>query len=112
MNKVPVLTPEYLLPFQWIPVLTRTNKLPLPSGYLFTLPKEWRRTFSMCVEIIVLVNESPMQYGFLCRHKSYPVLGEHSLRFEKCCFLALSNTNDSGEKTKFFLQESRPWLLV
>lgn len=41
-----------------------------------------------------------MQYGFLCQHKSYPVLGEHSLRFEKCCFLALINTNDSAQKNE------------
>ena len=107
MNKVPVLTPEYLIPFQWIPVLARTNKLPLPSGYLFTLPKAWGRTCSMCAEITVVMCERKL----LCRHKSYPVLGEHSLRFEKC-FLALGNTSDSGEKTKFFPQESRSWVLV
>ena len=113
MNKIPVLTPEYLLSFQWVPLPARTNKRPLPSGYLFTLPNAWRRTCSMCAEITVLMCErKPYHVWFLCWRKSYPVLGERSLRFEKCCFLTLSNTNDSGEKTKFFLQELRSWLLV
>ena len=39
-----------------------------------------------------MCERKPYPVWFLCRHKSYPVLGEHSLRFEKC-FLALGNTS-------------------
>ena len=37
MHYISFLTPEYLLPSQWIPVLAPTNLLPVRSEYLFTL---------------------------------------------------------------------------
>jgi len=36
-NSIPALTPEYLLPFQWFPVLTPTYSLLWPSEEVFTL---------------------------------------------------------------------------
>ena len=36
-NSIPALTPDYLLPFQWFPVLTPTYSLLLPSEEVFTL---------------------------------------------------------------------------
>ena len=84
MNYVPVLTPEYLLPSQWILVLAPTYSLPVQSEYLLTLHQsvaqnlsDMRRSTSeigaaqlrSVTEIapkspFLYVNRSPIRYGF------------------------------------------------
>ena len=50
VNKTSVLTPKYLLPSQWIPVLRAlTYSLPLRSLIpVHITPKGWHRTYTMC----------------------------------------------------------------
>ena len=50
VNKISVLTPKYLLPSQWIPVLPApTYSLPLRSLIpVHITPKAWHRTYPIC----------------------------------------------------------------
>ena len=54
VNKIPVLTPKYLLPSQWIPVLPApTYSLPLRSLIpVHITPKAWHRTYPICTASI------------------------------------------------------------
>ena len=50
VNKISVLTPKYLLPSQWIPVLLApTYSLPLQSLIpVHITPKGWHKTYPIC----------------------------------------------------------------
>ena len=54
VNKISVLTPKYLLPSQWIPVLPApTYSLPLRSLIpVHITPKAWHRTYPICTASI------------------------------------------------------------
>ena len=84
VNSIPVHTPKYLLPSQWIPVLAPNYSLPVQSEYLLTLHQSvapnlsdvWQSTSEIgaaqlrsVTEIapkspFLRVNRSPIRYGF------------------------------------------------
>ena len=86
-----LLTPEYFLPSQWIPVLASVYSLPVRSQYLFTLYLNMAPNLSnmrcsifeisavqlpFVTEIapkspFLCVNRSPIRYGFCVDMKSY-----------------------------------------
>ena len=47
MNKIPVLTSEYLLQSEWVTVLATTH-LPLRTEYLITLRRRAAETYPIC----------------------------------------------------------------
>ena len=70
VHLISILTFEYLLPVQWVPVLAPTHLLPLRPEHLFTLR---RRMTNPPKSSFLCVNNSPIRYGFSCESKSYPV---------------------------------------
>ena len=83
---IPVLTPEYLLPSQWIPVLPPIYSLPLRSD----CTKVWNRIYPTRDApflgsgrrslIVLMCEQKSYPVWFSCGRKSNPVLCEHSLR--------------------------------
>ena len=73
-----LLTPEYFLPSQWIPVLAPVYSLPVRSQYLFTLylnmapnlSNMWCSIFEISAVQIRSVTEIALKSPFLCVNRS------------------------------------------
>ena len=83
VNQIPVLTPEYLLPSQWIPDHAPCYSLPLRSEYLFTphlsvtqhLSDVWRSTLEIGAGQLRSVTEIKPKSPFYVEQKPYPGYG-------------------------------------
>ena len=86
VNKIPVLTPEYLLPSQWVPVIfLLLIYFPYGPDSFSHYTKVWHRTYPICdaplsklsrrrnrAEIrVFMCKQKPYLVWFSCRRKSY-----------------------------------------
>ena len=75
VNQFQILTPKYLLPSQWVPVLLPIYSLPQRSDFLFTLYQgvvrnlfdnvtQFRSGTEIAPKSLFVCEQSPIWYGF------------------------------------------------